>query len=422
MNSFPTTGPRRVLGLLVALAGASVRSDGDPRRELHDWVRAQAARHSSDDFVVSLAFKNFLVVGSAELSSHILGQTPVTDGFVAGELKTKAMSYLAPSALTISNDEAWRRRRSYNEQILSPGRPHDLRSRILVGVHDAFSTPVASLGEVRRRMARVMLAVDFGGTAPDSLATDVDRLFGLVQNPLKRVLLGRINSRRKRRFYDELRVQWDEASADSLVGIARASGAGPSAETLEQIPHWMFPFTTSGSELAARTLALVGSRPGALERVRSEIDEASSLDDPDAVATLEFLEACIWEAGRLFAPVPHTFHAASSTTFFGDREIPAGIEIVHYFPISQRDISSDPTADDFRPDRWLEPGSDAKGRYPNLFLSGARECPGRDLILFVMKAALARQLGPVGLRAEAPRLSQDPLPLSFPAREIRLYA
>ena len=53
------------------------------------------------------------------------------------------------------------------------------------------------------------------------------------------------------------------------------------------------------------------------------------------------------------------------------------------------------------------------------FLRGPRACPGQDLILFVIKAAAATQLGELGLSAQQDRLAQDPLPISFPPIETR---
>jgi len=55
--------------------------------------------------------------------------------------------------------------------------------------------------------------------------------------------------------------------------------------------------------------------------------------------------------------------------------------------------------------------------YPNLFLSGARRCPGRDLIVFVCKGAAA-QLLHAGLVVGARSLGADPVPFSFPAKSL----
>ena len=126
------------------------------------------------------------------------------------------------------------------------------------------------------------------------------------------------------------------------------------------------------------------------------------------IARMSYLEACILEAGRLFPPVTKTFHQRRSTD--GTR----GREYAHYFPLLQRDDSLGPSVHDFRPERRLEPTLDAPAAASNLFLRGPRACPGMDLILFVCKAAIARQVAELGVSARQERLARDPLPVSFP--------
>ena len=89
-----------------------------------------------------------------------------------------------------------------------------------------------------------------------------------------------------------------------------------------------------------------------------------------------------------------------------------------YFPLQQRDRSRDPTADEFRPERWINDPAESRERYPNLFLRGPRTCPGEDLITFVCQSAIAALTG-AGQRVAASTLAADPLPLSFPERELR---
>jgi len=181
----------------------------------------------------------------------------------------------------------------------------------------------------------------------------------------------------------------------------------------------MFTFTGSGTELLFRTLTLVGSRPGVLERALREIEDAGPLEDPDSIERLPYVEACLRETGRLYAPVSRTFHRAPVGEVFDHRRITPTMEIVHFFPVLQRDTRVDPAADLFRPERWLEPGA-VLDDHSNVFLSGSRACPGRDLILFVCKAAAAYQLGRNAVRADAPALETDPLPVSYPRRGTRL--
>ena len=92
-------------------------------------------------------------------------------------------------------------------------------------------------------------------------------------------------------------------------------------------------------------------------------------------------------------PVTRTSHVAPQGDTFDGVSIPAGLEILHYFPIGLRDTPVDQRADYFEPDKWLAPGNDRRSVYPDIFLSGARACPGESLILFICKAAIVSFYG-----------------------------
>jgi cytochrome P450 len=182
---------------------------------------------------------------------------------------------------------------------------------------------------------------------------------------------------------------------------------------LDQIPHWMFTFTNSGSDLLARSLAIIIARPACFARVLQEIDSFGSLNSHNNSDNLPYLEACIWETGRLFPPVVQTAHHARRTHAFDDIEIEAGTEIVQYFPFTNRDVSQDPLANHFRPERWLDPDDPIHSREFNIFLSGPRACPGKDIILFVVKHAIAVLMRNRHVQTQRSLLSDDPLPFSF---------
>ena len=190
-------------------------------------------------------------------------------------------------------------------------------------------------------------------------------------------------------------------------------------ELLQQIPHWMFTFTGPGADLLARTLGTVASRDDVYERARAEILGRSSAGGASAITNLEYLESCLLETCRLFPPVTRTFHVAPRGDACNGVRIPAGLEILHFFTASHRDLSVDATANDFRPERWMESGSAARAIYPSLFLGGARDCPGKDLILFVCQAALSVLLQGGRVRSECPALFRDPMPRSFPETGLR---
>jgi len=179
----------------------------------------------------------------------------------------------------------------------------------------------------------------------------------------------------------------------------------------------MFTFTGSGTDLLTRTVCMVTSRLDVHSKVLGEIRNAGPADQAETVGRLPYLEACIRETGRLFPPVTKTFHRPSAGRPVGTKE-----ETVHYFPLLQRDDALGATVHEFRPERWLERALDAPAAASNLFLRGPRACPGQDLILFVIKAAAAKQLGELGLSAQQQRLARDPLPISFPPIETQFTA
>ena len=331
------------------------------------------------------------------------------------------MSFLAPEALTISHDEQWQHRRALNEEVLSIDAMPLVQQSILDQVHQAFSNPVSSVDDLRESMGRAMLGIVFG-EAPSHLVQDIEVLFGYVQNPFKRIAFGWKQRGRRERFYAAIRkmLEGREFTRDQSL-LTRAHGvAAPAAIGVEeQVPHWMFTFTGSGTALLFRTLAMIGSRPEVGEKVRQEIADAGALNKANAISRLHYLEACLMETGRLFPPVTRTIHVAPEGETFGDTSVPAGMEIWHYFPATNRDTSVDPGANDFGPAKWLDPSSNRRSAYPNLFLSGARACPGESLILFVCKAAIAILLGQRSEMPSSSALTKDPLPFSFPDGTIR---
>lgn len=424
----PTTTFVDLLRLVGAIVGNGVRhpTQFSVRSAFRGWVRQAADRHGSANLILNFGVKKVLLVGAVDLSEGILAMRPSREGITTGELKRKGMSFLAPHALTISDGSQWEQLRVFNEGVLEPGRPHKLESDFLRCVNDAFAAPIRDMHGIRAAMARSMLGIVFGGAAPPGIADDVEKLFAIVQSPLKRLLFGWMASSRRTRVYDALRKLWRDPAAvrtASLLGMAhQTAAAAPTAidETLllEQFPHWMFTFTGSGTDLVARTLALILSDPEARQRVEREISDASPTTDADAAAIeqLAFLEACLLESARLFPPVTRTFHTAPHGASVRGVAIPAAMEVLHSFPLIANGDDEN-AARNFRPERWL-PGSGAMPTF-DPFLGGARRCPGRNIIMFVNKAALAIMLTRRRLMLDGAALPTHALPLEFPRRSAK---
>lgn len=429
MKTYPESSVLDLVGLVGRLVGGRLRR-GDTRETLVSWVRHLTERYGSKNITVNLLVRRILLVTDEELSAHILANPPASEQYVAGTLKKKAMAFLAPHALTIAHDEEWQALRGYHEKVLSAGAHHFHEQSFLDQVHQAFAKPVADMAAIRQRMGQVMVAVVFGeGKAPDHLIDDIQELFAEVG--ARTAILGSKKTAKRDQFYQVLRRLWQtatEINAPTLLAMAqREKQALPeqysTAEMLvQQLPHWMFTFTNSGSDLLGRALAMITARPAILNRVQQEIAQAGPLEQAATIHQLRYLEACILETGRLYPPVSQTVHKAAKRDEFHGVEIPAGTELMQFFPINNRDTALDALANHFRPDRWLDPNDAVHQLYPNLFLSGARACPGRSLILFIDKAALALLLQGQPLKVNPTSLSTDPLPFSFPDQSLQFSA
>jgi cytochrome P450 len=423
----PKTSALDLARLVGALAGDAVRQRGDfrPRATFRAWAAGAAARHGSPDLVLDLGVKRVLLVGSRDLSAEILTAPPSPDGLAAGAMKRDAMAFLAPGALTIADGDDWVRLRALNERVLDTGRPHAHADAFIARVREAFAGPVASPDDLRAAMGRAMLGIVFGpGSAPASLADDVTTLVGYVQSPLKRKLLAPLARRKRARFYADLRRACAAAEASvepSLVALAREHGARVGeTELVEQVPHWMFTFPGSGTDLLARTLALVCAHPEARSRALNELRDAGlPVTDAATVGALAYLHACVREAAALYPPVTRTFHRAPQGATAAGVTIPAGMDVLHSFPpIADGVGAAAPRR--FRPERWLAADAPAPSFDP--FLGGARACPGRDLITLVCVAALAHLLGERRLTLDGTPLPPAALPEEFPRRGLHFHA
>lgn len=382
------------------------------------WARRIMARADDATGVrAGLGGRGVEIVGDPDRSEAILGATP-GDGYRAGNLKVGAMGFLAPEALTVANGERWKVLRPFNEGALGTGGPHAHAQPFLEHVRAAFSAPVTDRTAVEKAMGRAMAGIVLGGDAAEAaqMADDVGTLFDVVQSPVRRLLLGWRHRGRRRRLYAALARRWEatEVADPTVLGSARRHAPELGRSTLlEQVPHWMFTFTRSGTDLLTRTLALASARPEVRRRIAEECTAAGAPEQAATVDRLDFTRACVLETGRLFPPVTRTFHHPVAE---------GGSEVVHWFPLLQRDDALGATVHDFRPERWLADTPDAAAAASNLFLRGPRACPGSDLILFVCTAAMALQVGEIGITARGPRLSRDPLPVSFPEGEARFAA
>ncbi len=437
---FPVANLSDLLPLASSILSAvRGRLEYGPSAILTAWFQQLAQRYAGSGAVMlPLPGKRILLVVDRDLSGHILSQPPSSSAYLPGRLKSQAMELLAPHALTIAHDQDWLQWRAFHETVLCPGSPHPDQSDHLPTIRAAFSAPCHSLDDIRQRLGVTMLAVVFG-VGPGStalkeidltaLAEDVQQLADLVNQPLRRLLLGSFQKSRRERIYAVLGGAWKASSEDapkgSLLSRAHTANLDDSGwqELLEQLPHWMFTFQGSASKLFGRTLVILLSRPELLEKVREELRMVCGSDGPrteDQIARLTFLEACVLETGRLYPPVQLTVHRRDTEEIHDGRRVPADTDILQLFLLLQRPQRPYVEASEFQPSLWL----DRTGACPfaDVFLSGARSCPGKDLILFVIKTGLATILAGDLPTVPHGAFLQARWPLSFPDRLIRFTA
>ncbi len=416
-TSLPTTGIADLLRLAGSLAGELARrgNKASVRRAVRGWSEDTSTRLGSRSFMLKVGPKRVVLVGDVALSRCILHARPGAE-LGTGKTKRDAMRVLAPNALTISDGDDWERRRRFNEFVLDSGRMHSLAFDFYPRVCDAFRGEIVDVDTTRNAMRRTMLALVFGpGVAADVVATDLEYLSALVQNPLRRLAIGRFAGARRARFRQALRTLWHAAAVGppSLLQRARTfTEPLGEEEALDQIPHWMFTFTGSGSDLLSRTLWLVLSDDAIRTRVIEEVGRAGGVETLDA---LPLLTACLLESAQLYPPVTRAFHRTTSEARLGGVSLPADTEIVHWFPHLE---AAELGTRRFNPDRWNSNHSVANEPF-DPFLSGARHCPGMELILLVCKIAIS-QLLIRNVRLAGQALDTNVLPLELEMDSFRL--
>jgi cytochrome P450 len=340
--------------------------------------------------------------------------------------KRKGMVAFQPDALTISRGDVWRDRRRFTEAVLDTGAPrHRLADRFAATAGEEIAALVEETGsgelawdDWQRAFRRLTRRVVLGDAARDDealteeLAAMMDEANGM---PGK-------TSERYQGFAARLGTYIAAGDENALVGLFGEAPSDEGTRMEGQIPHWLFATHDTLAINSFRALAAITSEPRQRAKVLEEI--AGAGDEPDAgqIDDLDFLEACLSEAMRLWPTTPMLSRETLAETEWRGATVPAGTQVLIVNTFFHRDRERIPYADRFAPEEWID--GDAAERWEfNHFSRGPQGCPGAGLALFLGKAALASLLGQRQVEPiSSPIYPERPMPhmLDFYSLRFRL--
>ena len=364
--------------------------------------------------------KTLLVLARETMEAVLTSETNAADPV----LKKRAVSRFAPESLVISSGGLWRDRRPFNEGAL------DFDSR-LHRHHDAFTKIVLEeTAGLAKPGARELGWSDF-----QTLGERISQQVILGEGEVKPVMGEQLTSLvacSNLLFRDT--VNYPAFHGDIEDHLARPAPrclAADSAEALKsgsateatrvwgQVAFWLFVLRDALGLHVTRTLALIAAHPEVQQQARDEVANAGKLT-ADAIDSLRFLEACVHEQLRLWAPVPLLLRRATKP-FALREEIPIEAEqqILMHAGFYHRDLRVfGEFADRFAPARLLQ-----RAFPPTYFFSAHRQsCVGRPLVTFLLKATLASLLARHAFDLLGPDIDSDSVPYLYDHFSVKLKA
>ena len=330
------------------------------------------------------------------------------------ENKKKGMAHFQPDALTITRGALWEKRRRFTEAVLDTWKPlHRLAERF-----------------------RAVAREETDGLAAGEL--DWERWYGLFRQLTRRVLFGdsarhdeeisdlltglmdEANTRPSERsdeldvFMDRIRDYVDKAEEGSLVSQFAEAPSDPETKPDGQVAHWFFATQETLSTNAFRALALIASHPRQQASVKEELGGANR-DSAEGIAGLQYLDACLEEAMRLWPTTPLLARETTRDTELVGERIEEGTQVMIVNVFNHRQVED---GDRFVPERWHDGARDDYRL--NALSHGAQDCPGADLVSLIGTAVLREALERWELTLAEPELpAEGDMPYSLDFYAIR---
>jgi cytochrome P450 len=374
-------------------------------------LRQMKRSHGPGPVWVRLVNKPALLVLSREDIERVLGESP--NPFASDpEGKRKGMGHFQPDALTLSRGDAWVNRRRFQEAVLDTGAPmHRFAQRFVDVVREEADAMLAEAGgeldydHWYRAFRRVVRRIIFGDSARDDealselLAEMMEAANKMPGQPSEK--LGEFSAR--------VHEYVAKAEPGSLVGLLAEAPSDDKTNPKGQVTHWFFALQDTVAANSLRALALIASHPRQAARVEEELAGAD-VTTAEGVASLNYLQACLEEAMRLYPTTPMLSRETIGETRWNGEVVPAGTQIVIVNVFHHRDPDAHDYADRFAPEEWTE-GKAASDWSFNHFSHGPQGCPGAGMALFVGVAMLAAVLTQRDVSLLEPEIDPDkPLP------------
>ena len=172
----------------------------------------------------------------------------------------------------------------------------------------------------------------------------------------------------------------------TLLKMIEAATADPEVPEFDeqQAMDELKQYLWAGTETTALTLAwalyLVSKHPAAAERIRRESEEVYGDRAPNAqdYSALGYTRAVIQETMRLYPPIWGLIRTASGEDEIAGTEVHPNDRVVLFGYGAHHNPEYWENPEEFRPERWMEPGAVKKRvKYSYIpFGAGKRSCPG----------------------------------------------
>src|SRR3954471_1027425 len=308
---------------------------------------------------------------------RVLDETPDPFSTCTFE-KHAALSHFEPKVSLISEGIERAERRSFNEAVHESSRcVHSMGDRFRAIVRDEAShmlkgraTKMLDWPEFSRAWFRIVRRVIFG----DGAAND-DQLSALTARLRSRANWAFLAPQRRdlrRRFHARILRHVARAEEGSLAAaIARYPVTATTAPS-HQIAQWLFAFDPAGMA-TFRSLALLAADR---ERAVNAAEEG-----------LAYLRACVLESLRLWPTTPLILRETTRVTFWSGAALAPRTGVIVFAPYFHRDDERIPSAQRFRPERWIYDVPQEGVLVP--FSAGPGVCPGRNVVLDLASVMLA---------------------------------